>query len=344
MWHDIRLLNGLANTLLGLVLLALLASGVWWLAHRPMFTLREIRIEVAEPTAATGKTVAGKGEGNAAAGSAGVAGMAGAAGASAGTVRELRHVNVLTIRSTAVPKLRGNFFTADLEAARAAFEAVPWVRRASVRREWPNRLIVALEEYQALATWGEDGNRLLSQQGELFAANLAEAEEDSSRSLPQLEGPPGSEKDVLARYQAMQQWFAAIDLAPEKVMLSGRYAWSVLLNNGTLVELGREQEGVNLKQRVERLVKVYPHLVKMSHDRIETVDMRYPNGVALKARNLDGESAAAKDAGKKAAAGAAPKAGQKAQPKVQQNGQQNGQQKVPKLPKKGPQAAAPGNG
>ncbi len=44
MWHDIRLLNGLANVLLGLVVLALLSSGVWWLAHRPMFTLRAIHV------------------------------------------------------------------------------------------------------------------------------------------------------------------------------------------------------------------------------------------------------------------------------------------------------------
>jgi cell division protein FtsQ len=310
-WHDIRLLNGLANTLLGLVLLALLASGVWWLAHRPMFTLHEIRIEVAEvtPVANAGGKRGQAGQGADEVAVAGAAGAVGAAGIERGS-NELRHVNALTIRSTAVPKLRGNFFTADLDAARAAFEAVPWVRRASVRREWPNRLIVVLEEYQALATWGEDGDRLLSMQGELFTANLAEAEEDNrDHDLPQLEGPPGSEKEVLARYRAMRQWFAGIDLAPEKVVLSGRYAWSVTLDNGTHVELGREQDGATLKDRVARLIKVYPHLLTLLHDKIENVDMRYPNGVALKSRDLNAGSTAH---------GTAEKTGQKALQKTVQ--------------------------
>ena len=255
MWHDTRLLNGIANALLGLVLLALLASGVWWLAHRPLFVLRQIRIE------------------------------------SAGDAREngLRHVNELTIRGTALPKLRGNFFTTDLDAVRQAFEAVPWVRYASVRREWPNRLIVALEEHQALAAWGGDEGRLLSVNGELFTANPAEAEEDLGQdsNLPQLTGPPGSEKEVLARYKALRKWFEPLNLLPEELALSNRYAWSVKLNNGTTVELGREQDGHTLKDRVHRLIAVHPKLMQISNGKIESVDMRYANGLAVKSSNLN---------------------------------------------------------
>ena len=261
MWHDIRLLNGLANALIGLVMAALLASGVWWLAHRPMFTLRAIRIESSEAANGNGS---GKGE------------------------VELHHVNELTIRGTALPRLRGNFFTLDLDAVRQAFESVPWVRRASVRREWPNRLIVELEEHEALGTWGEDEEKLLSVQGELFTANLAEAEEDD-KPLPQFLGPDGSEKEVLARYRQFRQWFAPLNLAPETVTLSGRYAWSVKLNNGMNVELGREQDGATLKERVGRLVLAWPQLVALLQDKIENVDMRYPNGLALKSKNLNAE-------------------------------------------------------
>lgn len=255
MWHDTRLLNGIANALLGLVLLALLASGVWWLAHRPMFVLRQIRIE----SVVNGREL------------------------------ELRHVNELTIRGTALPRLRGNFFTTDLDAVRQAFEAVPWVRRASVRREWPNRLIVALEEHQALATWGEDEGRLLSVNGELFTANLAEAEDDLGKdsNLPQLTGPKGSEKEVLARYTELLKWFEPLNLLPEELALSNRYAWRVKLNNGTTVELGREQNGHTLKDRVQRLIAVHPKLMQIANGKIESVDMRYANGLAVKSSNLN---------------------------------------------------------
>jgi cell division protein FtsQ len=254
-WHDTRLLNGIANALLGLVLLALLASGVWWLAHRPMFVLRQIGIESM---------------GN-------------------GSEFELRHVNELTIRGTALPKLRGNFFTSDLDVVRQAFEAVPWVRRASVRREWPNRLVVALEEHQVMATWGEDEGRLLSVKGELFTANLAEAEDDLGKdsNLPQLSGPPGTEKEVLARYSELRQWFEPLNLIPEELALSNRYAWRVKLDSGTTVELGREQNGRTLKERVQRLIEVHPKLMQLANGKIESVDMRYPNGLAVKSSNLN---------------------------------------------------------
>ncbi|WP_050461521.1 cell division protein FtsQ/DivIB [Herbaspirillum autotrophicum] len=246
MWHDVKLLNATTNALIALVLLVLLASGLWWVAQRPMFTLKTIRVE----------------------------GMADT---------PLRRVNSLTIRASAVPRIKGNFFTADLDAVRAAFESVPWVRKAMVRREWPNKLIVTVEEHRALGTWGDDG-RLLSVKGDVFTANLAEAEDDGE--LLEFEGPDGSEKEVVARFAQFRNWFAPIRLTPEAVHLSNRYAWSVKLDNGMTVELGREQGDALLKERISRLVSVYPQLLERLQGKIENVDMRYPNGLALKADGL----------------------------------------------------------
>jgi cell division protein FtsQ len=83
------------------------------------------------------------------------------------------------------------------------------------------------------------GWRLLSTKGDVFTANLAEAEED--HALPEFEGPDGSEKEVLSRYGELRKWFAPLKLVPEALSLSSRYAWTVKLNNGMSVALGREQ-------------------------------------------------------------------------------------------------------
>ncbi|MDB5841851.1 MAG: FtsQ-type protein [Herminiimonas sp.] len=246
MWHDIKTLNATANVLFGMVALALVSAGLWWVVQRPMFSLKVIQLE----------------------------GVAQA---------PLRYVNPSTVRSTALPRIRGNFFTANLDGVRSAFEAVPWVRRAAVRREWPNRLVVSLEEHQPLGTWGEDG-KLVSVYGDVFTANLAEAEEDGD--LPEFGGPNGSEQEVVARFQDMRKWLAPANLVPESVQLSSRYAWTIRLNNGMTVELGREQTRETLKGRVERLAGIYPQLAARLQDRIESVDMRYPNGLALKATGL----------------------------------------------------------
>jgi cell division protein FtsQ len=240
------MLNAISNTLFGLLALSLLAAGVWTVAQRPMFTLKVIRIEGVQDV-------------------------------------ELRRVNPSTVKGTAVPRIKGNFFTANLDAVRQAFETVPWVRKAAVRREWPNQLVVTIEEHEPLGTWGSDG-RLLSAQGDVFIANLAEAEEDGE--LPEFSGPEGSEKEVVARYREFRQWFAPASLAPESVQLSGRYAWTVRMDNGMTVELGREQSQTTLKDRVNRLVGIYPQLLARLQDGIESVDLRYPNGLALKASGL----------------------------------------------------------
>lgn len=248
MWQDVKMLNAISGTLLGLAALALLASGIWWLAQRPMFTLKTIRIE-------------GVGQ------------------------SELRRVNPLIVRAAALPRIKGNFFTANLDTVRTAFESVPWVRKATVQREWPNTLIVTVEEHQPLATWDDDG-RLLSVRGDLFTANLDEAEEDGA--LLRLSGPAGSEKDVVARLADFRQWFEPLKLNPVDVALSSRYAWTVKLDNGMTVELGREQNKTTLKDRVARLVQIYPQLLSRLQNRIESVDMRYPNGLALKASGMTG--------------------------------------------------------
>ncbi len=246
MWQDIKMLNATANTLFGLVALALISACLWWVAQRPYFTLKVIRIEGAEQA-------------------------------------QLRHINPLTVRSAALARIKGNFFTANLDTVRQAFESVPWVRKATVRREWPNQLTVTLEEHSPLGTWGEDG-RLLSTKGDVFTANLAEAEEDAD--LMTFNGPLGSEKEVIARLNDLNAWFAPMDVTAEALHLSGRYAWTVKLSNGVTVELGREKNSTTLKERVDRLVGIYPQLVARLQNRIESIDMRYPNGLALKAQGL----------------------------------------------------------
>jgi cell division protein FtsQ len=245
MWHDVRLLNAASSFLFGLLALALVASGLWWMSQRPMFTLKVIHLDSTETA--------------------------------------LRHINPATVRSVALPRIKGNFFTADLDAVRLAFEAVPWVRKASVRREWPNKLVVTLDEHMPLGTWGDAG-RLISVRGDVFTANLAEAEEDAA--LAELAGPPGSEKEVVTLFHELRTWFAPIRLAPDALRLSRRYAWTVRLNNGMTVELGRESSRESLKERVGRLVHAYPQLVANLQNGIESVDMRYPNGLAVRAHGL----------------------------------------------------------
>ena len=102
---------------------------------------------------------------------------------------DVSHYNAITLRANVIPRLEGTFFTVDLDQARAVFESMPWVRRASVSRDFPNRLRVRLQEHQAVAYWGDDGDpRLVNSYGEVFEANPGELEREN---LPRLQGQIG---------------------------------------------------------------------------------------------------------------------------------------------------------
>jgi cell division protein FtsQ len=125
----------------------------------------------------------------------------------------------------------------SLDNARQAFEAVPWVRRAVVRREFPNRLKVLLQEHQAVAYWGAEGeSKLLNTFGEVFEANIGDVEQDG---LPRLGGPDGEAAQVLAMYRVLQPMFEPLDLSVEDLVLTGRGSWQAVLDTGAVIELGR---------------------------------------------------------------------------------------------------------
>ncbi|SAK48294.1 polypeptide-transport-associated domain-containing protein [Caballeronia arationis] len=193
---------------------------------------------------------------------------------------DTQHINSPTVRAGVVGRLKGNFFTVDLDIARTAFEQMPWVRHASVRRVWPNALAVTLEEYKPLGTWGSD--QLVSVDGELFTANQGELDDD----LPAFDGPEGTAKEVVARYRDFAKWFAPLDAHPDEVILSPRFAWTVKLSNGTQIELGRERNQDTLFDRSRRFVAAWSSVTGRWGNDIEYADLRYPNGFAVRAAGM----------------------------------------------------------
>jgi len=181
----------------------------------------------------------------------------------------LAHVTRDQVQLIVKRELRGNFFTLDLEHAKSAFGKLPWVRSVSVRRRWPDRLEVAVEEHVALARWGSMA--LVNTRGELFGGA-------SGTDLPMFIGPSGSEKELAQRYGQFRQALAPLGLAPSQVVLSPRRAWQLRLDNGLTVELGREQ----VEPRLAKFVRVYGQTLAKLDRPVQYVDLRYPNGFAVR--------------------------------------------------------------
>lgn len=203
---------------------------------------------------------------------------------------DLSRNSVPTIRANAAPQLAGNFFSVNLLQGRAAFEAVPWVRRAVVRRVWPDRLAVRLEEHRAAALWqGEDGaDKLVNSFGEVFEANVGDVEDDG---LPTLAGPEGSAAAMLALYHRLQPAFARLELSVDKLQLSGRGSWRVELDSGASVTLGRGSAD-ELVARTDRFVRTLSQATGQWRAPLEYADLRHTDGYAVRLRGVSTTSAA----------------------------------------------------
>ena len=190
-----------------------------------------------------------------------------------------------TIRANAAPRLAGNFFSLDLQRARGAFESVPWVRRAVVRKVWPDRLVVSLEEHRAAALWAtDDGNdKLVNSFGEVFEANIGDVEDES---LPRLAGPDAASPRMLSLYRRLNPVLARLRAGDiEQLHLSGRGSWRAELEGGAAIELGRGTDNEVL-ERAERFVRTLPQVTGQYQRPLEYADLRHVDGYAVRLKGV----------------------------------------------------------
>jgi cell division protein FtsQ len=192
---------------------------------------------------------------------------------------ELREVRRVDIERALFGKLSGNFFSVNLEAIRQSLEQLPWVRRAEVRRQWPAGIRVAIEEHVPVAFWGAGSGRLVNSYGEIF---MAGGGAPPPEALPILAGPAGFVREMMGYYRQAADLLEPIGRTIRALDVSPRLALQLTLDDGTIIRLGRQQARAPVRERIERFVEFYPSILTAAGTRPEIVDMRYPNGFALR--------------------------------------------------------------
>ena len=258
MWDNPRLLNSAANILIGLALMLFAYAGLQLLLRSPLFPLKEIVVR-----------------------------------------GDLKNADASEIES-ALDGVGGNFFAADLATVRARLEQVTWVRRVDLRRTWPDRIEVKLEEHVAFARWGQvvgdlQSRGLVNTFGEPFTAPV---DDGSAAILPLFAGPAGTEGELARRYRRFTELLVPLGEMPDRavvaITLTPRHAWQLRLaggqNGGLNLELGRDG-AEPVEQRLARFVAAYPEslgrLPRVAADH-RFVDLRYPNGFALRVAGWKG--------------------------------------------------------
>lgn len=205
------------------------------------------------------------------------------AGADILTLRQVRvegsfkHVSRAKVQAILAPFVDKHFFDLDVAEIKQVFQQLPWVKQVTVRRQWPDVLEITLLEQQAVARWGERG--LLNADADVFFP--AGGVPADVAMLPSLKGVAHSQQMMLARWQDMGALLRPLDLKIVAVTLDERRSWWIKLDNGLRLMLGKEQD----MQRMKRFVAFYPSLLAAQAAEVGVVDLRYPNGIALRWRS-----------------------------------------------------------
>ncbi len=199
----------------------------------------------------------------------------------------LTQIQEADIRDVLGEQISGTALTLDLQPLQTGLARHPWVRQVSIRRVWPNRLLIRLEEHEAIGVWSD--GRLVNRFGELFVGETQAALEHAKTHLgcqmPRLQGPVGTVARVMARARAAHQLASASGQQIKSVTLTEQFAWQLELAQGHRILLGREGLPTDWQSRLTAMFDSLPWLnARVLKDQLAptlSFDLRYANGYAF---------------------------------------------------------------
>lgn len=182
---------------------------------------------------------------------------------------ELHQESSQILRRSMGEGLKGGILTADLRDLKQAADRHSWVGGVSIRRVWPDRLQVRVQEHKPLARWND--RYLVTAEGLVFEPRGG----GIPAGLPTLEGGDGQGPEVVARYIKWRDDLMLVGHLIQILGVDARGAWSLELVSGPRLELGTD----HVEQRLRRFLANVAQLEAAGQARI--VDLRYSNGLSV---------------------------------------------------------------
>lgn len=190
--------------------------------------------------------------------------------------------------------LPNTYIGQDVDDIQQEVMRFPWVKHASVRKQWPDRLIVHVEEYKPAFYWND--LFLLNENGVVFSVPL---DRINDLKLPRLYGPEGKAKSVLETYYKLDNLSKKLAnnqlaLKIDAAISDERNAWQLMVKQciaGICVEdqeiklvLGSE----NIEERYQLFMKLFPEIQSRipTNERITVADLRYENGISVQREKI----------------------------------------------------------
>lgn len=169
----------------------------------------------------------------------------------------------------------GTFMSQNVDVIQQQIERLPWIKQASVRKQWPDELKIHLVEYVPVAYWNDQ--HVVDVTGVSFSLPLGVSHK---QTMPKLYGPEGSETEVLSGYNHFNTMLNNAGITLNAAAMSARKAWVLTTSNGMRIDLGRDKS----VKRLQRFIELYPDLTgqgEAEHKKIDYIDLRYDSGAAV---------------------------------------------------------------
>ena len=193
----------------------------------------------------------------------------------------LQHKGLNTQQTLQLQQLLGekadtNLLKADLQSYLAKLETVDWVGQADVRRDWQQGIVVNVVPRQAVAKFGSE--RLVDANGTVFKP--ADSNDLNNASLMQLQGDSQNAVVMMQQIKQVSDWFMPLGMKIEEVIVTPRMAWLFRFDNGLRVLVDND----NTSEKLYRLSIMLQNQLKPQLETLQTVDLRYKNGMAITKR------------------------------------------------------------
>lgn len=180
------------------------------------------------------------------------------------------HVLVQTVGTQATD----NFLQTDLQTYVDKIARIDWVEQVDIRRDWQQGLVVKVIPRQAVAKFGSE--RLVDARGVVF--HPADPSELQADYWMHLQGDDN--KDAIAMMQQAKQvsdWYLPIGLKVNEVIVTSRMTWLFRFDNGLRILVDND----NTSEKLYRLSVLLQNQLNPKLSNIQSIDLRYKNGMAI---------------------------------------------------------------
>lgn len=188
----------------------------------------------------------------------------------------VKHADRNSVEDLVKPLVDKGFFAVEVDKIKERLLQLPWVSQVVVRRVWPGSVVIAIDEKKPVALWNDKS--LLSSEGELFSPALT----SFPMNLPQLSGPAGEQLLMAQYYAKINGVLMPLHFKIARLELTPAMTWNLILDNGIKLSVGHK----DVLTRLNHFVKVYPKIVGDRVTEVDYIDLRYPNGMAVRWKSV----------------------------------------------------------